>query len=194
MQKRLAVIGFGGTMIAIGVDGFILPLNLINGGFLGMSLLLNYLLSFHVGITFILLSLPVYLFAFKSDPIYFINGFIGAIFTGFMIELLMPIKGAIHLPIISSIILGAVINGIGVGVMLRNHISPGGMDLLALMIAKRSKVNVGVIMFAMDALCILTGLLLLEDMKLFYSLLIISITGLLASLITSSPNEQHHLK
>ncbi|MBT2738471.1 YitT family protein [Bacillus sp. ISL-7] len=191
MLKKLAIIGFGSTMIGIGINGFILPLHLINGGFLGISLLLKYIWGFKTGITFIFLNIPVYMFAFKSDPIYFINGVIGALCTGLMIELFMPLNGIFDLPILSSVIVGAVIIGSGVGVMLRNHISPGGMDLLALIIAKWSKVNVGVIMFAMDAVIIITGLFLLQDVKLFYSLIIVAIVGLLASLMTTNYNKQN---
>ncbi|MEH7376315.1 YitT family protein [Neobacillus drentensis] len=191
MLKKLAIIGFGSTMIGIGINGFILPLHLINGGFLGISLLLKYIWGFKTGITFIFLNIPVYMFAFKSDPIYFINGVIGALCTGLMIELFMPLNGIFHLPILSSVIVGALIIGSGVGVMLRNHISPGGMDLLALIIAKWSKVNVGVIMFAMDAVIIITGLFLLQDVKLFYSLIIVAIVGLLASLITTISIERN---
>lgn len=185
MLKKLAVIGFGSTMIGIGINGFILPFHLINGGFFGISLLVNYLWGLKAGLIFIVLNLPVYLFAYKSNRLYFINGVIGAFFSGVMIELMLPLSGTIHLPIMSSVIIGACVIGIGVGVMLRNHISPGGMDLLALFIAKWSKINVGIIIFAIDAIIIAAALLLLQDVKLLYSLLIVSIIGLLATLITS---------
>lgn len=185
MLKKLAIIGFGSTMIGVGINGFILPFHLINGGIFGISLLLKYIWGFKAGITFILLNIPVYMFAYKSDPVYFLNGVIGAMISGIMIELLIPLNGTIQMPIISSVISGAVMIGIGVGVMLRNHISPGGMDLLALLLSKWSKVNVGVIMVVIDAVIILTGLLLLKDPRLLYSLLIISIVGLLATIITS---------
>jgi hypothetical protein len=49
-------------------------------------------------------------------------------------------------------------------------------------------------MFAMDVVIIIIGLVLLQDARLFYSLLIVSIIGLLASLITSFPSEQEYLK
>ncbi|MGG1398518.1 YitT family protein [Bacillus salipaludis] len=193
MVKKMVVIGFGSTLIGIGLNGFIIPFHLINGGFIGISLIINYLWGLKAGLIFILLNFPVYMFAFKSDPLYFMNGIIGAIISGLMIELLIPLNGVIHLPIISSVIIGAVIIGIGVGVMLRNHISPGGMDLLALLLAKWSKVNVGVIIFAMDTVIIFAALFLLQDAKLFYSLLIVSIVGLLASLITSFRGVQFYI-
>jgi len=185
MVKKMMIIGFGSTLIGIGINGFILPFHLINGGIFGISLLLHYIWGFKAGMTFIFLNIPIYMFAFKADPVYFINGLMGAVISGFMIEFLIPLNGTVQLPIMSSVIVGAVMIGIGVGVMLRNHISPGGMDLLALLIAKWSKVNVGVIMFAADTIIIITGLLLIKDVKLLYSLLIVSIVGLLACMITS---------
>ncbi|MDR6122938.1 uncharacterized membrane-anchored protein YitT (DUF2179 family) [Bacillus sp. SLBN-46] len=190
MLKKLAIIGFGSTMLGIGINGFILPFHLINGGLFGVSLLIKYLFGFKAGIIFILLNIPVYMFAYKSDRMYFYNGLIGAVLSGFMIELLLPLNGRFHFSILNSVIVGSIIIGIGVGVMLRNHISPGGMDLLALLISKWSKINVGVIMVVMDGMIILTGLVLLQNARLLYSLLVISIVGLLATIITSYPRVQ----
>lgn len=185
MLKKLAVIGFGSTMIGIGVNGFILPFHLINGGMFGISLVFNYLWHFSIGLTFVFLNIPVYLLAYKSDHNYFLYGLIGAVFSGFMIEILMPLKDVFHLPIISSVIIGGIIVGIGVGTMLRNQISPGGMDLLALLLAKWTKINVGIIAYAIDTVIIMSSLLLLQEPRLLYSLLIVSIVGLLATAITS---------
>src|SRR3954466_11179526 len=154
MLKKLAVIGFGSTMISVGINMFILPFHLINGGIFGISLLLNYVWGLKVGLMFILLNIPIYLFALKKDPIYFYNGILGAVVSGCLIELSLPLIGIVQLPIISSVIIGAIIIGLGVGVMLRNHISPGGMDLLALLVAKWTNVNVGIIMVTLDAIII----------------------------------------
>jgi uncharacterized membrane-anchored protein YitT (DUF2179 family) len=187
MLKKLAVIGFGSTMIGIGVNSFIVPFHLINGGMFGISLVLNYLWGLKIGLMLIVLNLPVYLIALKADPSYFYYGVIGAITSGFMLEVLIPLNGVFQLPIISSVILGGLCIGVGIGVMLRNQISPGGMDLLALLLAKWSKINVGLIAFAMDTILILTALFLLQEPRLLYSLLIISIVGLLVTFITSLP-------
>jgi uncharacterized membrane-anchored protein YitT (DUF2179 family) len=97
----------------------------------------------------------------------------------------MPLKDVFHLPIISSVIIGGTIVGIGVGTMLRNQISPGGMDLLALLFARWTKVNVGIIAYGIDTVIIISSLLLLQEPRLLYSLLIVSIVGLLATAITS---------
>jgi uncharacterized membrane-anchored protein YitT (DUF2179 family) len=191
MLKKFVVIGFGSTMIGIGVNGFILPFHLINGGMFGISIVFNYLWHFSIGLTFVFLNIPVYLLAYKSDYNYFFYGLIGAVFSGFMIEILVPLRDVFHLPIISSVIIGGVIVGIGVGTMLRNHISPGGMDLLALLLAKWTKINVGIISYAIDTVIILSSLLLLQEPRLLYSLLIVSIVGLLATVLTTVRNYEN---
>lgn len=185
MRKRLLIIFFGSTLIGIGINGFILPFHLINGGIFGISLLLNYIYGFKLSLLFVLLNIPIYLLALKSDPHYFINGVIGAVMSGFLIELMNPLNGAIHLPIFASVICGGVLIGVGVGFMLRNHISPGGMDLLALLISKWSRLNVGIIIYLIDTIIIVTGLVILKDANLLYSLLIVGIVGLFACILTS---------
>jgi uncharacterized membrane-anchored protein YitT (DUF2179 family) len=191
MLKKFAVIGFGSTMIGVGVNGFILPFHLINGGMFGISIVFNYLWHFSIGLTFVFLNIPVYLLAYKSDYHYFFYGLIGAVFSGFMIEILVPLRDVFHLPIISSVIIGGVIVGLGVGIMLRNHISPGGMDLLALLLAKWTKINVGIIAYAIDTVIIMSSLFLLQEPRLLYSLLIVSIVGLLATVLTSVRNYEN---
>ncbi|MEW9050968.1 MAG: YitT family protein [Neobacillus sp.] len=185
MVKKLIVIGFGSTMIGIGINGFILPFHLINGGMFGISILLNYLWELNIGMVFILLNIPVFLLALKVEVSFFTYGVLGAFCSGLMINFLSPLGNVFQLPIISSVVIGGIIVGIGVGTMLRHHISPGGMDLLALLFAKWSKINVGIIAYVMDTILILTSLIILQEPRFLYSLLIVSIVGMLATIITS---------
>ncbi|MGG0740519.1 YitT family protein [Niallia taxi] len=185
MLKKLLVVGFGSTMIGIGINGFIMPFHLINGGVFGISLLVNYIWGIKIGVIFFLINIPIYLFALKLAPSFFKNGLIGMMISGVIIDLFGPLNGIFHLQIMSSVIFGSILIGIGVGVMLRYHISPGGMDLLALLFAKRTKLNVGVILFLMDTTIIITALFLIHDIKILYSLVIVSIVGLLAFIITT---------
>ncbi|WP_251648069.1 YitT family protein [Niallia sp. MER 6] len=105
--------------------------------------------------------------------------------SGVIIDLFGPLNGVFHLQIMSSVIFGSIMIGIGVGVMLRYHISPGGMDLLALLFAKWTNLNVGGILFLMDTTIIITALFLIHDIKILYSLIIVSIVGLLACIIAT---------
>lgn len=151
----------------------------------GISILLNYLWELNIGMVFILLNIPVFLLALKVEVSFFTYGVLGAFCSGLMINFLSPLGNVFQLPIISSVVIGGIIVGIGVGTMLRHHISPGGMDLLALLFAKWSKINVGIIAYVMDTILILTSLIILQEPRFLYSLLIVSIVGMLATIITS---------
>lgn len=185
MLKKFAIMCFGSTFIGIGINGFILPFHLLNGGIFGISLLLNYVYGFHISLIVLILNIPIYLLALKSDPIYFFNGMMGALVSSVLIEWLVPLNGLFHLPILWSVLMGGVCIGIGAGCLLRNHISPGGMDLLALLISKWTRFNVGLIIYFIDTAIIVTGLFILQDVNLLYSVIIVMITGLFISLFTS---------
>lgn len=185
MKKKLVVIGFSSLFIGIGINAFIVPLHLINGGIFGISLLLKYLFGFKLGHMIILLNTPIYLIALMYDKSYFISGLLGMFITSIVIDLLLPLNGIVHLPIIPSAILGGILIGLGVGLLLRNNISPGGIDLLALLLSKWYSINPGFVILFIDAIIVVSGVALLHNIRLAYSILIIISAGLLISIITS---------
>ncbi len=108
-------------------------------GLSACSLLLKYLFGFKLGHLIILLNTPIYLLALVYDKSFFINGLLGMFITSIVIDLLLPLNGIVHLPIIISAVLGGILIGLGVGLLLRHDISPGGIDLLALLLSKALK-------------------------------------------------------
>jgi uncharacterized membrane-anchored protein YitT (DUF2179 family) len=171
--------------MAIGINGFIVPIHLINGGFWGVSLILHYLLGFQIAITFFCLNIPIFLTSSVFDREFFLKGLLGITVSSVMIELFTPLQFMIQLPTISSIIIGGLLVGLGVGFMLKEHISPGGMDLLGLMLAKLFSINVGIAILILDSFIILLGTLTLRDERLLYSMLIVMIIGITTTIITS---------
>lgn len=182
-MKKFIVLLFSSLCIGIGLNLFILPLHLINGGIFGISLLIKYVWGAQVGHTLIMINAPIYLLSLLYDKSYFINAILGLVFTSTMIDLLTPLNGLVHLPIIISAILGGMTIGMGVGIMLRLHISPGGLDLLALLISKAQGMNPGIIMFLIDALIIITGIIVLKNLTLIYSMITISCVSLCVGLL-----------
>ncbi|MEJ9212467.1 YitT family protein, partial [Bacillus smithii] len=71
--KKLLMIGLGSTMIGIGINTFIIPSHIINGGIFGISLLVKYLWGFKMGMTMVCLNVPIYLMALKYDLSYFLH-------------------------------------------------------------------------------------------------------------------------
>ncbi|MCM3586608.1 YitT family protein [Mesobacillus maritimus] len=184
-MKRLFVLLFSSVCIGIGLNMFLLPIHLINGGIFGVSLLIKYVWGIKIGHSMIMINIPIYLLSLLSNKTYFINAIIGLIFTSTMIDLLTPLIGLVQLPILSSAILGGIIIGVGIGSMLRLNISPGGMDLLALLISKSKGINPGIVIFLMDAVIIIIGMIVLNDVRLMYSFVTVACVGVCVILLNT---------
>lgn len=193
-MKKLVTLLFSSVCIGIGLNMFIIPIHLISGGIFGISLLIKYVWGIKVGHTMIMINTPIYLLSLLYDKSYFINAILGLAFTSTIIDLLTPLNGLIHLPIITNVILGGMMIGIGVGFMLRLHISPGGVDLLALLISKSTAINPGMVIFIIDSLIIIAGIIILKDLKLIYSIITISCVGLGVGLLNSFKTINFYLR
>ena len=193
-MKKLVILIFSSVCIGIGLNMFIIPIHLISGGIFGISLLIKYVWGMQVGHTIIMINTPIYLLSLLYDKSYFINAILGLAFTSTIIDLLTPLNGLVHLPIITNAILGGMMIGIGVGFMLRLHISPGGVDLLALLISKSTEINPGLVIFIIDSLIIIAGIIILKDLKLIYSLITISCVGLSVGLLNSFKSMNFYLR
>ncbi|MGG1309391.1 YitT family protein [Bacillus smithii] len=183
--KKLLMIGLGSTMIGIGINTFIIPSHIINGGIFGISLLVKYLWGFKMGMTMVCLNVPIYLMALKYDLSYFLHSLYGLMITSIMIDILFPLNGIVRFPVIASALLGGLTIGMGVGIMLRYNASPGGIDLLVFLISKSTSINVGYLLILIDSLIILFGLWILGDKILLYSLITVASVAAMAGILTS---------
>ncbi|MFT8390963.1 MAG: YitT family protein [Sporolactobacillus sp.] len=185
MLKKIIFVGIGAAFIGIGINGFIIPFHLINGGVIGLSILLKYTLDVHLGMTIILINLPLYLYSLVYEREYFFNGLLGVLASASMIEAMAPFRELFHLSIFWSSLSGGAFIGIGIGLMLRQHVSHGAVDLIALLISKYLKINPGMILLTIDLSIIVLGMIVLRDGKLVYSLFTVGCVGFLSSLLTS---------
>ncbi|MDN4527670.1 YitT family protein [Fictibacillus fluitans] len=184
MLAKMTAVFIGSFLMGIGINMFILPFHLLDGGIIGIGLLVKYIWGFKVGMTIILLSIPIYFLAWKFDRRYFLNSLHGMLISSFVIDLLVPLNGFLHFPEMESAVAGGLLIGTGIGIMLRYETSTGGTDLLALFIARRSPLNVGIIIFFIDASVILAGLYFMGEGMFFYSMVTILSVAFATSSLT----------
>lgn len=177
MLRRTVAIFFGSMLLGIGINGFIVPFHLLDGGMIGISLLVKYVWGYKVGLTLILLSIPIYLLAWKLERRYFINSVHGLLVSSLIIDLLSPLRGMFSVSIIEGSVIGGLFIGTGIGWMLRYETSTGGTDLLALFVSRWLSINVGMVIFLIDAAVILAGLYVIGEGILLYSLVTILSVG-----------------
>jgi uncharacterized membrane-anchored protein YitT (DUF2179 family) len=177
MFERTIAIFLGSVLLGIGINGFIVPFHLLDGGMIGISLLVKYVWGYKVGLTIIILSIPIYLIAWKLERRYFINSIHGLLVSSLIIDLLSPLRGMFSVSVMEGSVIGGLFIGTGIGWMLRHETSTGGTDLIALFLSRWFSINVGMVIFLIDAAVILAGLYVMGEGILFYSLVTILSVG-----------------
>lgn len=179
---KVAAMFTGSILVGIAINGFLVPHHLLDGGIVGIALILHYYFEFRTGLWTAMLSLPLSIYAWFNDRKQFYGSFQGMIVTAFFIDVLAPLEYQFPLPIWLSSVLGGAISGVGVGLMLRYKTSTGGTDLLAYFIAKATPLNIGLLIFLIDGIIVLMGYPTLGLESLLFSTLTILIAGSVASI------------
>lgn len=61
---RAIVIFCGSLLIGLGLNGFIAPHHLLDGGLIGLGLVIYYMIGLPIGISILLVNIPVFIYAF----------------------------------------------------------------------------------------------------------------------------------
>lgn len=183
--KKGFVIVIGSIFLSIGINLFLTPYEILDGGIVGLALILHYLYDLKIGLMIIVLSIPIFSIAWFKYRAYFFNSLHGLIISSLMIDLLKPIKSFIVMDNgVYSAISGGLFIGLGIGFMLRYQTSTGGTELIAQFLSEKTNINIGILIFVIDSSIILLGGLLLSASTLLLSIITILVVGITTSIVT----------
>jgi uncharacterized membrane-anchored protein YitT (DUF2179 family) len=187
LPKLIAIV-VGSLIIAMGINFFLVPFQVLDGGMIGISLILNYIWDTKIGLMIMILSLPIFIYSYGYRREYFYESISGMLVSAFVIDLLAPYQYYflyyIQLTSFTSSVLGGALVGIGIGLMLRYKTSTGGTDLLAQFLTRWIPLNLGLLIFIMDVMIIGIGGLLISVETFYNSILTIAAGGIATSLLT----------
>ncbi len=149
--KETSLILLGITSAAFGLKSFLLPNNFLDGGAMGISLLLNIKTGYGLGLIVVVINIPFVLLGLKQ------------ISKAFAIKTILAISGlALMLtfnffPIITSdklliAVFGGFFLGGGIGLSIRGGAVIDGTEVLALFISKNVSLSVGDIILLFNIL------------------------------------------
>ena len=152
MVAKISAVLVGSLLLGIGVNAFLVPHHLLDGGMIGLGLIMHYFYGWQTGLTIIVLSIPLYVLAWFLERKYFFHSLHGLMVSSLFIDMFAPAENGLELGILPSAILGGILVGAGIGLMLRHDTSTGGTDLLAQLLNKFVYINVGILIFFIDGL------------------------------------------
>jgi len=140
---------FAGSIItAIGLEMFLIPNNIIDGGIVGISIITSHLSGLPLGIFTFLFNIPFLFFGYKQiGKTFVISSLFSIISLSFWVSLFTPIPGFTS-DVLLATVFGGIVVGIGGGLIIRNGGSLDGTEIVAIVLTKRSTFSVGqIVMF-----------------------------------------------
>lgn len=186
LLKKGMITVVGSIFLSLGINLFLIPYEILDGGIIGIGLILNYIWGLKVGLMIMFLSIPIFIIAWLNYRDYFYNSLHGMVISAFFIDILKPMDSLLRIDAVLSSILGGILVGLGIGLMLRFKTSTGGTDLIAQFLSDRIGINVGILIFIIDSIVVLCGWLLLSSDTLFLSTITILVVGLTTSLLNKN--------
>jgi len=196
--QKIVLIIFGSFILSVAVNLFIIPNKLLSGGLSGIGLMLQYIFNIPMGITILILNIPLLILSIlKINKKFTVLTILGTIsFSVFLIitsplnTVLAPVEEAYRL---LYCIYGGVLSGIGVGIVFSNEGSTGGMDIIAIYVKKKYDIEIGIVSFIINFLIVAVGSILFDFKVGLYTLIVMYISSAVMERVINGLNRRKML-
>ncbi|UQZ74209.1 hypothetical protein C2I17_06250 [Niallia circulans] len=148
LAKRIFFIIIGSILMGIGIEEFLVPNKILDGGIVGISIILSHLSGAKLGYFIFLLNIPFFYIGYKQIGKTFTLSTMLGITVLSLTTILLHDVPVFTSDLLLATVFGGIILGIGVGIVLRFGGSLDGTEVLALLFSKKSPFSVGeIIMF-----------------------------------------------
>lgn len=152
--KYIFFVFLGILFATFGIEAFLLPNNFIDGGIMGLSMLVAKSFAWNLSLLIILLNIPFLLLAYLKVSIRF------AIFSCISISLLSLCLLFVHFPELTkdkllASVFGGVFLGAGIGLAIRGNSVLDGTEIFALLLSKKANITVGEVILILN-ICLFT--------------------------------------
>ncbi|MBR3106735.1 MAG: YitT family protein [Clostridia bacterium] len=162
---------------------FLVPNNIAPGGLTGIATIFNYLWGWPVGVTSIALNLPLFVIGYKAmGRVFAFRSLVATLLFSVCIDLIQvpPLTDDILL----GSVYGALVLGVGLGLIMRGGATTGGSDMIARMVHKVFPVvTVGAFLFMVDCAVILCAAFTMSARAALYALICIFVSARAVDLV-----------
>ena len=146
--KKYLVLIIGSLIYSAGLEIFLVPNNIIDGGVVGISIMASYLTGIPFGVYMVVLNLPFLYLGYKQiGKTFAISTIVSIIALSVFSEFLEPVP-QITQDYFLAAIFGGIIAGAGVGLVIRQGGSLDGTEITAIILDRKTSFSVGeVVMF-----------------------------------------------
>ncbi len=190
--RDYAFITIGAFILAVGYVYFISPHKIVPGGVYGIAIVVHYLTAgvfsfwpdgIPIGLFGLILNIPLTYAGIKIlGPRFGIKTIVGFVLASVFMDGITYLRPDGDLPLVNDVLLscvfGGVLIGFGLGLIFKSRATSGGSDIIAMIFAKYTNLQLGQLLIYVDSIIVLFGLAVFKDWQIpLYSWLTIYITG-----------------
>ncbi|KWT82967.1 YitT family protein [Candidatus Magnetominusculus xianensis] len=169
--KQYILIFVGALIASVGLEIFLIPNNIIDGGVTGVSIISGYLTGYPVGVFIFVLNLPFVVIGYKYiGKSFTASTFFAITCLSVMITLLHPVPGLTK-DLLLAAVFGGIFLGIGTGLIIRYGGSLDGTEIVAILLDKRTGFTVGEVVLFFNIFILSSAGLVFGWDRAMYSLL-----------------------
>ena len=170
------LITLGAALAALALEIFLVPNNIIDGGIIGISIMISYITKVKLSILTFVLNIPFLILGYKQlGKSFLIKAAYAMLVFSVLLEQFKPVPELTN-DILLATVFGGLLLGIGVGFVIKFGACLDGTEVVAILINKKTSFSVGqVVMFLNFFIYSTSGLLFGWDRAL-YSILTYFIT------------------
>lgn len=162
----------GATILAVGMNMFMVPNMLAPGGVSGLAVVVYHLLKVPVGLTIIILNIPLFIIGFRVlGTRVVLQSLLGTFLFSLAVEITAPLLPAVTEDLLLASVYGGLVMGVGVGLVFRYRGSTGGTGLLSLILARVWGVSPGQAMLWGDMAVLATAVFVFGGEAAMYAAL-----------------------
>lgn len=150
--KKFFFLTIGPLIAAYALECFLVPNNIIDGGIIGISIILAHITKYNLGLLIFVLNLPFILLAFNKIGKKFV------LQTFYAIGILSIGTNFFHhienvtSDLLLATVFGGIILGLGVGIVLKNEGSMDGTEIMSLVLSKKFGFSIGEIIMGFNVI------------------------------------------
>lgn len=141
--KKYFVILLGSIIFAAGLEFFLIPNHILDGGVVGLSIIAYHYIKIPLGIFIFILNIPFLYLGYKQIGLQFtLASIFGIITLSIATSLFHPYPPLITDPFLACIF-GGIILGVGVGLVIRSGGTLDGSEMFSIFITRKLPISVG---------------------------------------------------
>ncbi|QJD87389.1 YitT family protein [Cohnella herbarum] len=166
--KKFIFITIGAILMAVALEIFLVPNEIIDGGITGISIVLSEITSVPLGIFIFVINLPFLFIGYKQiGKTFAISTLYGVAVMSITTALLHHVEPFTNEKIL-AVLYGGLILGLGVGLVIRFGGALDGSEIVAILLSKKMRIPVGqIIMFINVFIFIVAGFVFGADSAMY---------------------------